>query len=254
MQIATIRAGLVLHHDPTLVDELLATYQEAKKNFYVGGLRLNAVEGGRFCEAAFRMLEQRMTGGQFTPIGTTLNTNTLANRLENATTCPDSVRFHIPRSLRVVYDIRNKRDTAHLGDGIDPNVQDATLIVGILDWVLAEFVRLYHAVSPNEAQKIVESLVRRQAPVVQDFSGFPKVLRNLSASDHVLVLLYDRSATGAAFTELEAWVRPPMRGNLRRTLTRLVTESDKAHFDGSRYFITQKGIQDAEDRRLLLPE
>jgi hypothetical protein len=41
---------------------------------------------------------------------------------------PDSIRLHIPRTFRVIYDIRNKRDAAHLGDGIDPNLQDSTLV------------------------------------------------------------------------------------------------------------------------------
>ena len=104
MQLATIRAGLVTHHDVTLVDNLLVAYQEAKRNFYLGGLRLNAVESGRFCEAAFRMLEQRLSAGTFTPIGAPLNTIVLAQRLEAATACLDSIRFHIPRSLRVIYD------------------------------------------------------------------------------------------------------------------------------------------------------
>jgi hypothetical protein len=86
--------------------------------------------------------------------------------------------------LRVVYDIRNTRDAAHLADNIDPNLQDATLVVSVLDWILAEFVRLHHNVSPDEAQKLVEELVTRVAPVVQDFSGFLKLLNpNLGATD-----------------------------------------------------------------------
>jgi len=42
--------------------------QEAKRNFYLGGLRLSAVEGGRFCEATFRLLQQRTTG-KFNALG-----------------------------------------------------------------------------------------------------------------------------------------------------------------------------------------
>ena len=53
-----IRAWLVASLDDTLVDELLAAYDEAKSNHYLGGHRLSAVEGGRFCEAAYRILEQ----------------------------------------------------------------------------------------------------------------------------------------------------------------------------------------------------
>ena len=64
----------------------------------------------------------------------------------------------------------------HFADNIDPNLQDSMLVVSTLDWALAEFVRLYHTVSANEVQGIVESLVTRSAPVVQDFAGFLKLL------------------------------------------------------------------------------
>ena len=121
----------------------------------------------------------------------------------------DAIRLHIPRSLRLVYEIRNKRDTAHLGDGIDPNIQDATLVIGVVDWVLAEFIRLYHNVSADDASKIVDGIVTRVAPVVQDFAGFLKVLNpKLQASEHCMVLLYQRGEVGAHYNEMEQWVRP----------------------------------------------
>lgn len=170
------------------------------------------------------------------------------------TSHPDSVRIHIPRALRLVYDIRNKRDAAHLGDGIDPNLQDATLVAGVLDWVLAEFIRLYHNVSADEARKIVDEIVTRVAPVVQDFAGFLKLLNpKLQATDHCLVLLYQRNAGGSTFEEIETWVRPSMRPNLARTLGALVNAKDFAHFDGDRYFITRLGQREAERRKLLEP-
>ncbi|WP_305790181.1 hypothetical protein [Symbioplanes lichenis] len=54
--------------DAGLVKELLGAYSEAKRNFYLGGHRLSEIEGGRFCEAAYRMLQQ-FAQGSFTPIG-----------------------------------------------------------------------------------------------------------------------------------------------------------------------------------------
>src|SRR5881296_3677417 len=172
-----IASGLAKLNDQKLVSELIEAYVEAKRNYYLGGFRLSAVEGGRFCEAAFRMLQQRATR-KFTPLGTHLDTEKIVQVLGNipATAQPDSIRLHIPRALRVVYDVRNKRDAAHLADGIDPNLQDATLVISVLDWVVAEFVRLYHSVSADEAQRIVEGLVTRCTPAIQDFSGFLKVL------------------------------------------------------------------------------
>src|SRR2546430_7144076 len=121
---------------------------------------------------------QQQAFGRFDALSRKLNTETLITSLANlpAGSQPDSVRLHIPRALRVVYDVRNNRDAAHLSDGIDPNVQDSTLVVSILDWVLAEFVRLFHDVSPDDARRIVEDLVTRSAPAIQDFAGYLKVL------------------------------------------------------------------------------
>lgn len=252
---AAIRASLASAHDPTLVDELLEAYIEAKRNFYEGGHRLNAVEGGRFCEAAYRLLDQRASGS-FTPLGRQLDTERITRQLANLPygSHPDSVRIYIPRSLRVVYDIRNNRDAAHLADGIDPNVQDATLVVSVLDWVMAEFVRLYHGSSPDQAQRVVEDLVTRRAPAIQEFGDYLKVLKpNLRASDHVLALLYHRGAAGATLAELTEWARPPMRANLKRTLTGLSDDKALVHFDGQRYIITDTGKQNVEGRRLLQP-
>jgi hypothetical protein len=250
---ATIRAQLAAKLDAKLVDELLEAHEEAKRNFYLGGDRLSAVEGGRFCEAAFRLLEQ-ITTGKYTPLGKQLDTNKLALQLENQVAHPDAIRFHIPRSLRVIYDIRNKRDTAHLADGIDPNVQDSTLVAALIDWVLAEFIRLYHSVSANEAQRIVEDIVSRKAPVVQEFGDFLKVLRrDLSAGDFCLVLLYHCGATGADYNQINQWVQPKMRTNLKRTLTRLEDDEAFIHCDGQRYFITRKGQHEVENRKLIEP-
>jgi hypothetical protein len=253
--LATVRAGLVGSLDAKLVDELLNAYVDAKLNFFAGGLRLSAVEGGRFCEAAFRLLQQA-AGLPITALGKMLDTEKLIDHLAKLPSAshPEAIRIHVPRSLRVVYDVRNKRDAAHLADGIDPNVQDATLVVSVLDWVLAELVRLYHSVPPNEAQRLVESLVERKAPAVQSFGDFLKVLNpNLKAGDRMLLLLYQRGPDGATFEQLDAWAKPSMRGNLRRTLTQLEDERALIHCDGTRFYITQSGSREVERRRLIDP-
>lgn len=248
-----IRTRLAAAYHPDLVDELLEAYQEIRRLYYAGGLRLAEVEGGRFSEAAFRMLEAE-TAGTFTPLGRTLDTTTTQRDLQQLPhgSFPDSVRLHIPRALRVVYDVRNNRDAAHLADGIDPNLQDASLVLATTSWVLAEFVRMHHAVSADEAQEIVEQLVAREAPMIQDFEGYLKVLApGLSASDHCLVLLYQVGTGGATFEQLSDWARPPMRANLRRTLNRQVHDFARVHHDGERYYITRAGERHLADSGLL---
>jgi hypothetical protein len=247
-----VAKSLKAHFNSQLVDELLAAYQEAKHNYFLSGLRLSAVEGGRFCEAALRMLEE-ITTGSFTGFNKKLDTDKLILQLSN---CPkasysDSIRLHIPRAVRVVYDIRNNRDAAHLADGIDPNLQDATLVISNLDWILAEFVREYHDVSAAEAQRIVDGLVARTVPAIQDFGGFLKVLNpRLKVSEYILLLLYERGSAGATYSEIESWVRPAMRTNLRRALARAVNDAALVHSDGQRFFITKRGMKEVERRNL----
>ncbi|NED88982.1 hypothetical protein G3I76_54060, partial [Streptomyces sp. SID11233] len=138
----TVREVLVRTHPESLVDELIAAYGEAKTTYYAGVYRLSSVAGGRFCEAAYRLLEE-IVDGRHTALGDGLNTSRLQDRLARSPHTHDrAVRHFIPRALRVAYDVRNNRGVAHLAAEIDSNVQDATLVVTILDWVLAEFVRL----------------------------------------------------------------------------------------------------------------
>ncbi len=219
----------------------------------MGGHRLSAVEGGRFCEAAYRILEQVATGS-FVPLGRRLNADQLARQLAALPvgSVSDSIRLHIPRALRVIYDVRNNRDAAHLADGIDPNIQDSSVVVAILDWTLAEFVRLHHGVEASEAHELIAGLVTRKAPVIEDFDGFLKVLNpELQAGDHCLVLLYQRGRLGATVKQLTEWARPSMRANLRRTLRRLEHDLAFVHSDGIGYQITLVGKREVESKRLL---
>jgi hypothetical protein len=234
-----------------LVDELLDAFIEAKRRFYRADLRPNAVEGGRFSEAVFRILQYQTTGGP-TPLGKKLpSVDALLKSLENSLGS-DSVRLHIPRTLRVIYDIRNKRDAAHLGDGISPNIQDASLIVASMSWVLAELVREYHDVGPDAAHRLIDDLVSKDVPVVQEFGDHPRVLKSLKAGDYVLVLLYWRGAQGASPQELSDWVRQAMRRNLARTLTTLDAK-DLVHVREKRCYLTRLGEAEVERRKLVEP-
>lgn len=236
----------------TLAEELVESFLEAKRRFHLEDLRPNAVEGGRFAEAAFRVLQWATQGGKYAALGKTLpSVDVLMKDLINAQG-PESVRKHIPRALQIIYTIRNTRDVAHLGDGIDPNLQDASLVVHVMDWVLAEFVRLYHSVSADEAQRMITEIVVREVPAIQTVRGVPRVLRDLRAGEHCLVLLYAAGAQGVEFAQLREWVRPSMRANLRRTLKALV-DDDLVHADGDCYLILRPGERYVEDNRLIEP-
>jgi hypothetical protein len=254
MNLDDVRKGFVSAGIPDrLVDELLESYVEAKRRFHLGDLRPNEVEGGRFSEAAFRVL-QHVTGQRVTPLGRSLpGTDKLLPIFEGAAAQPDAVRVHIPRTLRLIYDIRNKRDAAHLGD-IDPNLQDATHVVGNMDWVMAELVRLYHAVSADDAQRIIEDLVTKEVPAVQEIDGHPVILSRLRARERALLMLYRAGAGGATIDELAAWLREGRKDHLRDRLRRLDDEQlVLEHPLTGRFHITFLGEQYVVDHDLAQP-
>lgn len=253
LDLASLKQGFVAAGMPAdLADEALESFVSAKRRFHLGDFRPNAVEGGRFSEAVLRILEWHTTG-TFTPLADPkFKADTMITKLGQlpAGSFAESVRLHLPRAVRVVYDIRNKRNTAHLSDGIDPSMQDASLVIATLDWILAELVRLYHTVTAAEAQRIIEALVRREVPMIQEFDGRPRILKNLTHTDHILVLLYwwgDRPIDRAV---LNTWLPMNIRKHSSRSLRTLhdgfsITLTEKeAH-------ITQLGLRSVEERRLI---
>lgn len=236
-----------------VIDEVLDSYVETKRRYHLGDHRPQEVEGGRFSEGVFRLL-QYSAGQTVTPLGKTLpSVDRLLASFEQSSGS-DSIRLHIPRTLKLIYDIRNKRDVAHLADGIDPNLQDATLVVGNMDWVLAELVRLFHGVSPDHAQEIIENLVSKEVPAVEEIDGQPVILRELQPRDQALLLLYRAGAHGATLDELADGLRTGRKDHLKDRLTKL----DEAklvleHPKSGKYHITSRGSKDVENRKLARP-
>jgi hypothetical protein len=239
-------------HD--LVEELRKAYRELKENYYLGNLRPSEVEGGRFAEAALRIL-QWATGGlpngnDFTPLGTPLpHFDQEVQRLEDRPgRFHKSLRVRIPRVLHSIYNIRNGRDVAHLSSDVNPNLADSTLVVSNADWVLAELVRLFHGVSLVKARSRVDGIVKRSAPVVEMFGEIPKVLRTeLSYPDETLLMLYTMGDEGATAEDLADW-QGRNGGHARQTLKRL-DERALVHYDSNkdRGVITRLGIKEVED-------
>ena len=253
MSLDRIKIVLKTRFPSNLVDELADCYSEQKRNFFLGNHRPNEIEGGRFSEAAFRLLEH-FASLPATPLGTQINTDGLIRNLQqlSSTTFNDSVRLHIPRTLRVIYDIRNKRDVAHLADGIDPNLQDSSFVFSALDWVLAEFIRISGGTTPDEAFQLVKAITVHSIPAIEDFGGCLKTLKpSLGPIDRLLLLLYHRNTDGATFDQLKNWLKPSQRNNAKRDLNKLEHERDFITFQNGKYFMTRLGILEVQNRRLV---
>ena len=238
-----------------LVKQILESYHQIKRNYFLGNLRPNELEGGRFSEAIFRVLEFTTTN-KYTPLS-----QGISGFLQKCsdfeklpkTSFSDSIRIHIPRTIRLLYDIRNKRDVAHLTDGIDPNLQDATFVVSASDWIVAELIREFHNIKADEAHNIVDKLVSRKIPAIEEFGDFLKTLKpDLKVSERILIILYQKGDGGATSEQLKKWIKPDQVNNLNRTLYDMNHNKDLiVKLETELYKITKLGIKQVEEKKLL---
>lgn len=242
-----VKQQLEKHFAKDLIESLFESFQLVYENYYLGKHRSCSLEGGRFSETALRMLQEATTG-TYIPLGKPMpRFNNEVLQLEKADKCKfsESLRIQIPRTLQVIYDIRNKRDVGHVGGDVDANFSDATLSLISCSWVVTEFLRIYYTSDINTAQDLVNSLVKVRIPLVQDFNGFLKLLKpDLKLPNKILALLYYRGSEGAAADELNQWLgNRILAGHMNMTLDRLEHEKAYIHRDSNRCFITDSGMR-----------
>jgi hypothetical protein len=233
-----------------LTKALLDEYVEIKRRYSLHDYRPAAINGGRFCEVVTRILEFKAMG-TYTALSEKIEVEKTLNRLDNfGPQLGEMMRLHVVRAIRFVYGIRNTRDNGHVKDGIDPNLQDATAVVGALDWVLAEVVRVWHGVTPVEASEMISGIVTKELPVVEVINGKPHLTGTPSGRDHILILLYWAGGDFVRKSDLRSWLPKEIASRLARHLDYL-TRAQYVLVDGDLVYLRRAGVVHAESSRLL---
>jgi hypothetical protein len=73
----------------------------------------------------------------------------IIDQVDIATLPEDGLRLQIPRACIFVYDITSNRGARHDSDEMNPNEMDATVILPVFSWMLAELARLSAKYSIN---------------------------------------------------------------------------------------------------------
>ncbi len=209
-------------------------YKKIKENFLEGKYEPSELNGAKFSEVVIRILQWHCsTNNIYTPLGTRIrNFSQATKNFENKSNFPDSIRFHIPRTLNVLYIIRNKRGVGHVAGDVDPNHMDALFIVSACDWIMAELVRIFHNISISEAQDIIESIITRKIPLVWDIEGRKRVLqKNMSYRDKVLVFLYSEYPNPIKVRSLFDWTEHTHSSNFRRDVLESLHKDKLVEYD-----------------------
>ena len=151
----------------TLTKDLLDAYAEIVTNFAEGRWEPSQLNGGKLCEAVYTIVDGYMSGTYQTRAHKPQNMPAACQKLE--TTYPkadNSPRIQIPRMIVALYEIGNNRGVGHAGGDVDPNQMDATAVLYMSKWLMAELVRILHGLTTDEATDIVEALVEREIALV----------------------------------------------------------------------------------------
>jgi hypothetical protein len=193
--------------------KIITSYLELKKR-YSGASRDSSwdaagLSAGKFCEGVLRFLQNELTG-TFIPFGTHISNfaDECGKLIKLPTTSGnESTRIIIPRALIYLYTLRGKRGIGHVGGDVEANQIDMATIVRICDWIICELIRIYHKLSLEEAQAIVDALSQRELPFIWHIAGKKRVLKlGLSYKLQTLLLLYTEPDTGVLVEDLCEWV------------------------------------------------
>jgi hypothetical protein len=240
--------------------ELIDSYREIVRNFVERRWEPSELRGGKFAEVVHSIINGAVNGS-FPPRATKpKNMADACRALEGKPAVPNlvgdkSLRVFIPRALVFLYDIRNQRGVGHVGGDVDANAMDASAVVAMASWVMAELVRIFHQVSTKAAQDTVEALVERKTPLIWevDAEGTKRVLvPGMKTKDQVLLLLHHSAGWVPAAT-LQKWVEYKNPTNFRANiLTELHKPTRLIEFDaaGDRAKISPVGAADVEQRLL----
>ncbi|HVZ93856.1 MAG TPA: hypothetical protein VG797_05045 [Phycisphaerales bacterium] len=201
-----------------LRDELLTEYRTLATAYSHGQWKYASLDAGRFCEVAYSIAEGALSGTYPAVAAKPPRFPDACKALEKMTPVQlgdHSLRVLIPRVLVGMYDVRNNRNVGHIGGDVVANHMDATLAFANARWVLAEFVRIFHGTTTQDAQAAVEALVQRRVPVIWEIDGQKRVLvPTMSAADKVLLLLHGEAGWVPVKT-LSDWAKYGNHSQLR---------------------------------------
>lgn len=182
LSLASIPVGL---RDPLMEEHRLIVQNYLEQKWLPSEL-----SGGRFCEIVYTILNGYASGLYASVPTKPSNFPQACRNLENNSNVVRSFRILIPRMLIPLYEIRNNRGVGHVGGDVDPNYMDSTVVLGTVNWIMAELIRVLHNLSTNDAQQVVTQLVERRIPVIWQMGDVKRVLDpSLKLSDQTLLLI-----------------------------------------------------------------
>lgn len=248
--LTTVKSGLIKKLPKELVHKLIEHYSEIKNNFTLLRHENTELNGSKFSEIVFRIIEFVVTG-KYTPLGKQIrNFTDRCRQFEQkpSTGIDDTIRIHIPRTLVLITDVRNKRGVGHVSGIHNPNLPDSILVTKCCDWILAELVRVFSKLSLDDAQKLVDQLVEIDSPYIAKIGGKRRVLLpQLTYPQQVLLLLYEEYPSCIDDRKLFEWVEHSNFSSFKQNVLKRLHTKRFIEYDNRECLILPPGRKHVEN-------
>ena len=205
---------------PGLRKDLIDAYNQIVKNYRERRWEPAELNGGKLCEAAYTIIRGRVDGSYAPRSSKPRDLLQACRDMEQVSWSERSVKIQIPRMITALYEIRNNRGVGHAGGDVDPNAMDATAVLYMSKWILAEIVRVLHTLSTDDATDIVDALVEREVALVWSSGDLKRVLKpGLTLKQQMLVLLVSEPGD-VKEADLIKWMERPNLARFRRDVLR----------------------------------
>lgn len=239
--------------------KIISTYQEIKQRYFKAVYSFEydsaGLSIGKFSETTLRFLQKELTGN-YIPFGKHIsNFNDECQKVMNLPTTSgvESLRIIIPRALQYLYTIRGKRGIGHIGGDVEANRIDIETIVKICDWVICELIRVFHRLSLDEAQSIVNSISEKTLPEIWIVAGKKRVLStNLDFKEKTLLLLYTSTENFEFDEDLFKWIEYSDFPMFKRSILIPLHKKKMIEYDRetSLAYLSPIGIKEVEEKIL----
>jgi hypothetical protein len=241
--LARLRTAFVPRFPEAKADEILYHYRALRRDARLERYSSCEVEAGKFVEAILKCFHYQRTGEEVDALPAAADQ--MISQLESDTKhFNDTERLIILKALRLIYTFRNKRGAAH-NSSFDPLQMDCALVVALANWVMEELIRLYLTNDDAAVRALVDSLLVKDIPLVEQIDDDRLVLKpGLSARIQLELLLY-REPNRCQVKDLARWIHDQSIDNIRTTL-RDMRKKNLAHETDAGWLLTEAGIREAE--------
>ena len=231
-------------------------YLELKARHREGKHDAAGLSAGKLCESVLRLLQHQLTSA-CTPFGQQIpNFITECEKLSRLPKAAgiESLRVVIPRALAFLYTLRSKRGIGHVGGDVDANPIDGASIARIADWIVCEVIRIYHNLSLEEADALVNSISSRNVPDIWEVGGKKRVLRDdLDFKQKTLLLLYTSVDVAVLAEDLFSWTKYSNFAIYKRSVLMPLDRANLVEFDTEiqAVSISPLGLKQVEEKILV---